>query len=331
MAFIEQQLQRQFHAGDVIFKDGDAGQSMFILLDGEVEISKVLGDHRTILASLSKGSIFGEMAIINRRPRSATARATSPVVALEISRSMFEKRLEEVPKWMRGFFGIMAERLREATDRQSTDSPEDIARQFIAILAMLSKQTDADNQDRIVLPWNETVATLAFLMGVDTTSVNDMANKLVTAKLAKSDKREKVGRVLIFEHPDEMEQFAQFCKEQYLVAGGHLEEYSEPFRFSSPHEVKILAVVDALMQERGSVDDFPQDALASALQAKFNQPMAYFKESLDKMVAEGVIDIFQPDSSDSAYRVNNRELFSERIKKMKLVQELHDLVQKLSE
>ncbi|MCH8839062.1 MAG: cyclic nucleotide-binding domain-containing protein, partial [Candidatus Marinimicrobia bacterium] len=77
MGFIEQQLKRQFHAGDVIFKDGDAGQSMFILLDGEVEISKVLGDHRTILASISKGSIFGEMAIINRRPRSATARATS--------------------------------------------------------------------------------------------------------------------------------------------------------------------------------------------------------------------------------------------------------------
>ncbi len=331
MAFIEHQLKREFPAGAVIFKDGDAGQSMFILMDGEVEISKVLGDHKSILATIGKGSIFGEMAIINRRPRSATARATTPVLALEISRAMFQKRLEEVPRWMQGFFGIMAERLREATDRQSTDSPEDIARQFIAILDLLAKQTDPDNQDRIVLPWNQTVATLAFLMGVDTDSINDMANKLVTAKLAKSDKREKVGRVLIFEHPDKIEQFAQFCKEQYLVAGGHLEEHSKPFRFSSPHEAKILQVVDAVMEERGSVDDFPEEVLASALQAKYHQPMAYFKESLDKMVAEGVIDIFNPDGGEAAYRVNNRDLFSERIQKMKLVQELHELVQKLSE
>ena len=331
MAFIEQQLKRQYKAGDVIFKDGDQGQSMFILLDGDVEISKLLGDHKTILATISKGSIFGEMAIINRRPRSATAQAVTPAVALEISRGMFQKRLEEVPKWMQGFFSIMAERLREATERQSTDSPVDIARQFIAILVLLAKQTDADNLERTVLPWNQTVATLAFLMGVDTDSVNDMANKMVTAKLAKSDKREKVGRVLIFEQPDKMEQFAQFCKEQYLLDGGHLEEHSEPFRFKSPHEAKILAVVDALMQERGSVDDFPQEALASALQAKFNQPMAYFKDSLDKMISDGVLDMFQPDGDESAYRVNNKELFNERIQKMKLVQELHDLVQKLSE
>ena len=57
----------------------------------------------------------------------------------------------------------MGERLREATEHRITDTPDDIVRQFIGILALLAKETEADNLERIVLPWDETVGTLAYL------------------------------------------------------------------------------------------------------------------------------------------------------------------------
>ena len=58
MGFLEKQLKREYKSGQVIFKDGDPGQTMFIILEGKVEITKLLGDQKTVLATLDKGSIF---------------------------------------------------------------------------------------------------------------------------------------------------------------------------------------------------------------------------------------------------------------------------------
>lgn len=331
MSFIENQLRRVYKAGETIFKDGDQGATMFILVDGEVEISKVYGDHEMVLATLGNGSMFGEMAIINRRPRSATAKAIKETTLLEISRDMFNKRLEEVPKWMQSFFGIMAERLRQATENQSILLAEGAGRQFANILTMIARPVERDNMDRIILPWVKTIATIAFLLGIDEGKVNDMANKLVTAKFAKSDKREKIGRVMILEMPDKFFQFADYCKEQFLFRGGHSDAMSEEFQFSTPHEVKVLEAVEDVMNEQGALDDFPSALLANVLKEKFKQPFIYFQESIDKMVSDGVIDLFQPEGTEPSYRINNRELFSDRMQKLKLIKEMRELERMLSE
>src|SRR4029077_19658899 len=60
---------RDFRAGDVIFKQGDTGQELFIIKSGKVEIR--IGNH--VLDTLSPSNIFGEMALIDSAPRNATA------------------------------------------------------------------------------------------------------------------------------------------------------------------------------------------------------------------------------------------------------------------
>ena len=331
MSFIENQLKRQYNAGDKIFKEGDSGDSMFILLEGQIEITKVIGDTNLLLATLEKGSIFGEMAIINRRPRSATAVAIVPSIALKISRGMFQSRLEEVPKLMQSFFSIISERLREATEKQSVRTPEIEANQFANILSMLARQVEPDNMDRQVLPWNTTVATIAMLMGVPESNVNEMSNKLVTAKIAKSDKRENVGRVLILEQPDMLYKFADFCRNEYLLEKGHIETMPEEFSIGKPHVDKVIAAVDAIMESQGALDDFSTESLGKMLDEKHHKPMAYFKEAITSLESEGVITSFKPGGGAAAYRVNDRELFSEKLQKLKTLQEYRKLREQLSE
>ena len=62
---------RPFAAGATIFREGDEGHEMFVIREGLVEILL----HDKVVATLSEGEIFGEMALIDARPRSATARA----------------------------------------------------------------------------------------------------------------------------------------------------------------------------------------------------------------------------------------------------------------
>ena len=330
MSFIENQLKREYRPGDRIFKEGDSGASMFVLLDGTVEITKVIGEAKVVLATLVKGSIFGEMAIINRKPRSATATATANCVALEISRDLFQHRLADVPRWMQAFFEIMAERLRDATAKQDVRTAEDAANQFANILAMLAKQTEADTQDRQVLPWKTTIATAAMLMGVPEDDVNEMANKLVIAKIAKSEKSE-TGRVLILDQPEQLYGFADFCRNEFLLKKGHIEKMPDELTLGVPHIEKVIECVNAVMESQGALDDFTLETLGKMLDEKYHKPLVYFKDAIDSLESEGVITSFKPDDGAAAYRVNDRDLFTEKLTKLETLQGYQNLRKQLSE
>jgi CRP-like cAMP-binding protein len=64
---------RLFHAGDVLFREGERGTDMFVIQSGLVQISKRVNGVERPIATLGRGEFLGEMAILNNKPRSATA------------------------------------------------------------------------------------------------------------------------------------------------------------------------------------------------------------------------------------------------------------------
>jgi CRP/FNR family cyclic AMP-dependent transcriptional regulator len=81
---------RVFPAGAVIFREGEAGQHMYVLQSGRVRITKEQPQGARTLAILGAGEFFGEMAILNDKPRTATADALDEVRALVLDHRMFE-------------------------------------------------------------------------------------------------------------------------------------------------------------------------------------------------------------------------------------------------
>lgn len=103
--------RRKQDAGSVIFQEGDSGDSAFIIADGEVEI--VRGDR--VIATVGKGEIIGELALIDNHPRMATARAVGPVELIAISQANLTKRIERLEhsdKVMRLIMETLVRRLR---------------------------------------------------------------------------------------------------------------------------------------------------------------------------------------------------------------------------
>jgi CRP-like cAMP-binding protein len=104
-------------SGKIIFKEGDEGDKMYIIQDGTVRISKNIGGKEHILAVLGKGDFFGEMAIVNRVRRSATATAGETVKYLEFDRQGFINMIEKNAKIALNIIDKLCKRLQQANSQ----------------------------------------------------------------------------------------------------------------------------------------------------------------------------------------------------------------------
>ena len=87
--------ERRYESGNYIFREGEPGNRLFIIVDGEVRISRQIpGAGEEALAVLKKGALFGEMAVFDKSERSTDAIANAGVFLLTISRPEFEMLLE---------------------------------------------------------------------------------------------------------------------------------------------------------------------------------------------------------------------------------------------
>jgi len=76
---------RKFHAGETLFREGDHGDRLYVLIAGQVHIQKRRDGNREVLATLGIGECFGEMALVDQEPRSADAIAASPCMVIEVN------------------------------------------------------------------------------------------------------------------------------------------------------------------------------------------------------------------------------------------------------
>lgn len=115
--------ERKLAPGEVIFRDGEAGEEMFVVLEGKVMISKFIpGAGEEALAFLERGDYFGEMGLIDNKPRSADAKAdASGAVVLVIPREVLEgildiKKMSSL-RLLKLLCSLVARRLRELDEK----------------------------------------------------------------------------------------------------------------------------------------------------------------------------------------------------------------------
>ena len=109
--------QRAFRPGDVILREGEFGDGIYVLHEGSVQISTALpGKDRRVLSMLGPGTFFGEMAVIDEGPRSATAVAATDVRASFIPSEQVWELLGQSPP-------LLVAMMRETIQRMRTSEP----------------------------------------------------------------------------------------------------------------------------------------------------------------------------------------------------------------
>lgn len=101
-------------AGAVLIDQGDVGTECFLVLEGEAGIFAA-GQH---VATIGKGSVVGEMALVGHRPRNATVAAQTPMRLLSFDIRSFKKLLDEMPIAQRYIYDLLEERARRNDEGQ---------------------------------------------------------------------------------------------------------------------------------------------------------------------------------------------------------------------
>ena len=167
---------RRFRRGEVIFHVGDPGDALFIIVSGEVKISlpSEAGDE-AILVRLQAGDVFGELALLDGAPRSATATALGAVETVVLPRERFRQLIAEEPAVRDALLASLAAELRRLTTHVEELHFLDITGRLAACLCRLASDGGAPLPDGAIrLHTSLTQGDLASMVGSTRQSVNKL-------------------------------------------------------------------------------------------------------------------------------------------------------------
>lgn len=170
---------QKFSRADVIFNEGDRGEEMYIIHSGKVKISKRIGDVHKTLAILDKGEFFGEMALLNNKPRSATAEVIEEGHLLVIDKKTFETMIRSNVEIALRMIKKMANRLQLADDQIETLLVGDPFQRVVHYLKKLIQEFGIETRDWLRIDYDYSPIEFAGMVGLSVTSVNKIMDKLV--------------------------------------------------------------------------------------------------------------------------------------------------------
>jgi CRP-like cAMP-binding protein len=118
-------LGKLYQDGEIIIREGDTGDCMYVIQSGRVEVMERRHDKEFCLAVLEKGDVFGEMALFDNEPRSATVRALGEVWVLTLPRRAFFKRVREDPSLAFRMLQRMSQRIRDLDSKLVAEADTD--------------------------------------------------------------------------------------------------------------------------------------------------------------------------------------------------------------
>jgi len=143
-------IDRKFPRDAVIYEDGSMGDYMYIISEGQVKITKMSEDGREkILEILGPGNFHGEMALLDRAPRSASAKTITPCVLLALSRADFLGLLKQNHEVTLELIRVLARRLRETDEQIKGLLFERVEGRTRRLLARLAKEPVPGREDKI--------------------------------------------------------------------------------------------------------------------------------------------------------------------------------------
>jgi CRP-like cAMP-binding protein len=140
LSFPSDEVFRTYTPNSMIFSEGEGGDELFIIQSGAVKITKIVDNNEVLLAVLKTGDIFGEMALLESKPRAASAVAYEDCKVKVINRANFEQMISQEPQMIARLTTLLAERIWSIYKQlANTLITNPLGRMYDALLIQLEK------------------------------------------------------------------------------------------------------------------------------------------------------------------------------------------------
>lgn len=180
--------QRRYRRNEVVFHEGDPGESLHVVVDGRVKITResMHGDE-AIVATLGRGDTFGELVLLDGAARSATATAIEQTVTLTMTRAAFSSLVDGSDPFRWQLLGGIAHRLRRLTDQLAEVHFLDLTGRVALQLTRLAEEAAPGQQVDIALRSTVTQSDLAAMVGGTRQRVNQILGDFTDEGLVAHD------------------------------------------------------------------------------------------------------------------------------------------------
>ncbi len=198
------QFEKTLKPAEILFREGDAGDEMYLIKSGKIKITKGGGDVEKTLAYLKEGDFFGEMAIIDGSPRSATATAVEESRLVIIDRDAFRKQVKKSPL-MEYVLETLTRRLRATDEQIKFLLIKNEEKRIVSMLLTKAKEEGIKSGKGILIETPFSYENFGDLIGVDQEKGRDLIEKLKRTGLIEIEDERVIVKSL-----DDLEEYYRY-------------------------------------------------------------------------------------------------------------------------
>ena len=172
-ALLTQMSPVRMERGDILFREGESGDSLYVIGEGKIKLGRSSSDGReNLVAILGPGEMFGELSLFDPGPRTMTATAVAETQLMGLGNDSLTGLLTGRPEVAKALLGALAKRLRRTNEHLAdlvfTDVPGRVAKALLDLAGRFGRQTDAG----LLVAHDLTQEELAQLVGASRETVN---------------------------------------------------------------------------------------------------------------------------------------------------------------
>jgi len=175
-----ERFAKTFSAGQIIFCEYEPGDTFYLIQSGRVKIVKIFGNIEKTIDILQPGEFFGEMALLENAPRSASIVAVDDCKLLEFNRDNFEVLMTGNPQMALNLLSLFAKRIYDQKRRFSILTLTDEFARVADVFVMLAEQMEVEDEDTDTgkRTFNHSVADIAHWAGMSPDRCRDILTRL---------------------------------------------------------------------------------------------------------------------------------------------------------
>jgi CRP-like cAMP-binding protein len=173
-------MVQEYPKDNLLFAEGESGDTLYTIQSGAVKITKIVNNQEVVLAVLNKGDIFGEMAILEDKPRAATAEIYEDSMLLAVNQANFSSLITKMPEMVVRLTGIMSERIWLLYRQLANTLIENpVGRIWDALITQLEKNSiDPNSRDSYTCSFG--FKELAGMAGISEMESNKLYGQIVS-------------------------------------------------------------------------------------------------------------------------------------------------------